>query len=112
MSQELYERFGAKRTPMEFDREVIKKIDQILRVYEQLKYDQGWNFVISITKFNLEDLLERVCNNELTQFNRLDDLIENMFLISMKPIKDATIREPTFNANKDISLAKYNKKIF
>jgi hypothetical protein len=30
----------------------------------------------------------------------------------MKPIKDATIREPTFNANKDITLAKYNKKIF
>ncbi|CAK81341.1 unnamed protein product (macronuclear) [Paramecium tetraurelia] len=114
MSNDLVTKFASRKTPQEYDREVIKKIDQILRVYELLKYDQGWHFIINITKFNLEDLLERVCNNELTQFQKIDELIESMFLISMKQIKDATEHEntsPLFVFNKDVVLSKFHQII-
>lgn len=39
MSNDLLTKFASRKTPQEYDREVIKKIDQILRVYELLKYD-------------------------------------------------------------------------
>ncbi|CAD8110125.1 unnamed protein product [Paramecium primaurelia] len=114
MSNDLVTKFASRKTPQEYDREVIKKIDQILRVYELLKYDQGWHFIINITKFNLEDLLEKVCNNDLTKFSTIDELIESMFLISIKQIKDATEHEntsPLFVFNKDVVLSKFHSII-
>ncbi|CAD8209650.1 unnamed protein product [Paramecium octaurelia] len=114
MSNDLVSKFASRTTPQEYDREVIRKIDQILRIYELLKYEYGWHFLINITKFNLEDLLERLCNNEPTQFQKIDELIESMFIISMKKIKDVMEHEstsPLFVFNKNAVLSRFHSII-
>ncbi|CAK81271.1 unnamed protein product (macronuclear) [Paramecium tetraurelia] len=114
MSNDFVTKFASRTNPQAYDREVIKIIDQILRIYELQKYDHGWHFIINITKFNLEDVLERACNNEPTQFQKIDELIESMFIISMKQVKDATEHEntsPLFVFNKDAVLSRFHSII-
>ena len=39
-------------------------MDQILTLYEYLRSDRSWNFMINISKFNLSLLLTKLCENE------------------------------------------------
>ena len=61
-----------------------------MRIYDLFRYDQGWSFIIQISKFNLGDLLQRICDNNLKTVNTMQELIEYMMIISMKTIKDQT----------------------
>ena len=49
ISNQLFDRFGGISTPIEYDREVLKKIEAILRVYDTMRHDNSWAFLIGKT---------------------------------------------------------------
>lgn len=46
--------------------------------------------MINISKFNLSLLLTKLCENEIKGIQNLKQLIEDLFIISMKVVKDNT----------------------
>ncbi|CAD8101694.1 unnamed protein product [Paramecium primaurelia] len=92
---DLLNHFQQKLNTDEIDREILRKVDQILRVYELFRSDQAWNFLINITKFNLEQLLENTCNNKLQDIQSIDELLESQFIISIQLIQSAILKNNT-----------------
>lgn len=80
------EKFMARATPLEYDREVLKKVEAILRLYDIMRSDQSFSLLISITKFDLSVLLQKICDNKLNEPLGLQELIEYYLVISMKNI--------------------------
>lgn len=112
MSNKLYEKFGAVSTPIEYDREVLKKIESILRIYDFLRHDTSHQFIINKTQINLSHLVSQVAEKP-RECDGLRDLIENFFVISMKKmIEECSYaldsNTPLFLLNKDVVLEKFH----
>lgn len=112
ISNKLYEKFGAVPTPTEYDREILKRIETILRVYDLLRHDSSFSFVISRTQINLSHILAEVVENRC-ECKGLRDLLENCFVISMRKFIDETSyalesNTPLFLCNKELVLEKFH----
>jgi hypothetical protein len=112
LSNRLYDRFGGVSTPIEYDREVLKKIESILRVYDFLRHDSSWSFLISKTQFNLATILREV-GQQRRECHGIKDLIESFFVLAIKKIMDEAQyaldnNTPLFLCNKDVVLEKFH----
>ncbi|CAD8119265.1 unnamed protein product [Paramecium sonneborni] len=92
---DLLNHFQEKLNTNEIDREILRKVDQILRVYELFRSDQGQNCFINITKFNLEQLLDSTCNNQLQDIQSIEQLIESQLIISIQLIQSVVLKNNT-----------------
>lgn len=71
VSNQLVDKFARKVTPVEYDREILKKIETILRLYDYLKQDQSFSFIIKTTKFDLSLVLQMICDNTISHIDSL-----------------------------------------